>query len=137
VEGDAPKDEWIYRAMYDDKGKPKLGSSASTLGIRPGVDIEVDANGMVHRPTFRPKQKNGLSCAPSVQEVPYFARPIRFGGGNNKTDVWRISKSDLGSALVAQQDGPHHVSVGPATTMPIGDYIRAIQGTASYWHKII
>ena len=35
-------DEWIYRAMTENEGRPRDGSTAVTLGIRPNYDIEVD-----------------------------------------------------------------------------------------------
>ncbi len=31
-----------YRGMIDQNGRPKIGRSARTLGIRPGVDVDVE-----------------------------------------------------------------------------------------------
>ncbi len=110
--------------------------------MRVKVDIIPDQQGMVHRPLFRPGDPNGLSCSPTIQEIPVFALPVEWGGTNTKTVVWRIELSDLGSALVAQDDTtPHskgrHISVGPAVTMTFDDYLRAAQATRASWKKVI
>lgn len=122
--------------MKDDQGRPKLGSTALDLGIRPGRDIEVDHNGMVHRPAYRPGEKNGLSCASAIDQLPFFARPVKFGGGNTKTEVWKIRRTDLGSEIEARKDGGFHISIGPTTTMPLADYVAAIEQTVSRWVKV-
>lgn len=31
-----------YRGMADQNGKPKIGRSARLLGIRPGIDIDIE-----------------------------------------------------------------------------------------------
>ncbi|MEA5560579.1 hypothetical protein [Planktothrix agardhii] len=31
-----------YRGIADQKGKPKIGRSARLLGIRPGIDIDIE-----------------------------------------------------------------------------------------------
>lgn len=122
--------------MIEDRGRPQLGATALTLGIRPGHDIEVDANATVHRPAFQPGGKNGLSCAPAIAMLPPFALPIRFGGRNKKTEVWKIRTSDLGSDLEAKRDGSRHVSIGPPRSMPLADYVTAIEQTAPHWVKV-
>lgn len=33
--------------MTDNNGVPQVGNTARTLGVRPGVDIPIDADGMV------------------------------------------------------------------------------------------
>jgi hypothetical protein len=136
VADETPVDEWIFRAMIEDKGRPRLGGTALTLGIRPGHDIELDANATVQRPTFQPGAKNGLSCAPSVAMLPPFALPVRFGGRNKKTEVWKIQTPSLGPELEAHRDGSRHISVGPSKTMPLADYVSAIEKTATHWVKV-
>jgi hypothetical protein len=69
-------DPGIFRAMVEDNGQPKLGSSATTLGVRKGKDIDVDTNDMVKRPTFRPGQRNGVSCSPTIKQLPAFVLPV-------------------------------------------------------------
>src|SRR5438552_2384394 len=115
--------EGIYRAMIEGAdGMPVLGLAAVKLGVRPGIDIIPDQKGMVYRPLFRPDDPNGLSCSPTIQDVPAFARPVEWGGSNPRTAVWRIELADLGTELVAQEDTPlqrkgRHISVGPSGPM--------------------
>src|SRR5262245_54306606 len=129
----------IYRAMVEKNGMPQLGSSASKLGIRRNKDIVPDQAGMVHRPAFRPREKNGLSCSRSIASLPLFALPVGWGGRNYKTVVWRIEEGDLSHLLVAGDDATpgvnEHLSIGPARTMPYVDYVAAIEATQPDWKK--
>jgi hypothetical protein len=132
----------IYRAMIEDKdGMPMLGLTALKLGVRTGVDIVPDQTGMVYRPAFRPGDPNGLSCSPTIQDLPVFLLPIEWGGSNRETVVWRIAISDIGTELAAQEDTPpgangRHISIGPSGPMLFADYLRAVQETRSRWVKV-
>jgi hypothetical protein len=134
--------EGIYRAMIEDQnGMPMLGLAAVKLGVRTGIDIVPDPKGMVYRPLFKAGDANGLSCAPSIKDLPAFALPVEWGGTNTKTVVWRIEEFDLGPTLMAQEDTApqskgRHISVGPSTTMSFDDYFRTIQGTRPRWKKV-
>src|SRR6266545_253125 len=140
MEGDPG--EGIYRAMIEDlDGMPMLGLTALKLGVRTGVDIVPDQAGMVQRPIFRPGDPNGLSCAPTIPDLPLFALPIAWGGPNPRTVVWRIELPDLGPPLVAQEDTTRqrkgrHISIGPSGPMTFDDYLRAVQATRSKWKKV-
>ena len=76
--------------MVEEDGMPKLGAAATMLGIRTGKDIVPDSNAKVHQPAFRPGEKNGLSCASTVEALPQFSLPVEWGGLNNRIAVWRI-----------------------------------------------
>lgn len=134
--------EGTYRAMVEgDDGMPVLGTNAETLGIRRNKDIIPDSSGMVHRPNFRPGKLNGLSCAPTIQDLPHFALPRSWGGTNKRTVIWRIAAADLGPDLIAAEDSKpgrpnRHLSIGPARTMPFDDYVRLIEATRSRWKKV-
>jgi hypothetical protein len=70
-------EEGIYRAMIEDTdGMPVLGLAAVKLSIRRGVDIIPNQQGRLHRPLFRPGEPNGLSCAPTIPDLPRFALPV-------------------------------------------------------------
>jgi hypothetical protein len=131
---------WVYRAMVEEGGQPRLGVSATTPGVRVGIDIVPDAGDTVHRPSFNPGEPNGVSAAPTIDSLPPFALPVEWGGLNTKTAVWRISLDDLGAALVAQEDGlpgwRRHTSIGPSASMPTADYEQAIQATRPKWEKV-
>jgi hypothetical protein len=139
---DGDPGEGIYRAMIEgDDGMPVLGLTAVKLGVWVGVDIVPDQTGVVYRPAFRPGDPNGLSCSPTIQDLPVFALPIEWGGTNGRTVVWRIEPSDLGVELIAQEDTParskgRHISVGPSASMPFDDYLRLVQATRSKWRKV-
>jgi hypothetical protein len=128
--------------MTEENGMPKLGQSATTLGIRTGKDIVPDNMGMVHRPNFDPGMANGLSCAPSIGDLPRFVLPVSWGGLNKHTVVWKIAVADLASELIAQQDSAKnarrkHVSLGPSSTMSMADFEAAIEATRSKWKKVV
>jgi hypothetical protein len=135
--------EGIYRAMIEGAdGMPVLGTSAETLGIRKDKDIIPDPSGMVHRPSFTPGDANGLSCAPTIQDLPRFALPRNWGGRNKRTVIWRIEATDLGPDLLAVEDGDpgrstRHISKGPARSILFDDYVRLIEATRSKWQKVI
>src|SRR5438046_2848977 len=97
-------EEGIYRAMEEENGLPRLGMTALRLGVRRGIDIIPNNAGLVYKPLFRPGQPNGLSCSPTIRDLPQFALPVEWGGTNFKSVVWRIAESDLGSQLLAQED---------------------------------
>src|SRR5437899_2942044 len=134
--------EGIYRAMLeDDDGLPVLGTSAEKLGVRRNKDIIADSTGAVQRPSFQPRGANGLSCAPTVQDLPHFALPRSWGGGNSRTVIWRIDPKDLPADLIAAEDSDparprRHVSIGPARSMAYDDYVSLIEGTRSKWEKV-
>jgi hypothetical protein len=139
MEGDQA--EGIYRAMIEANGKPKLRASAEALGIRRDKDIVPDSSGLVHRPNFQPGEPNGLSCAPTIQDLPRFVRPFSWGGRNKRTVVWRITEADLGPGLFVQEDSDpsraeRHVSIGPAQTMVFDDYVKLIEATRAKWTKV-
>lgn len=136
----APLAEGIYRAMVEDEGMPKLGAAATLLGIRIGKDIVPDSTGAVDRPAFRAGEKNGLSCAATIDSLPLFALPVEWGGSNRRTAVWKIEDTDLPSDLIAGDDSMpdcnRHVSIGPSTAMDYNEFVRAIEATRPFWKKV-
>jgi hypothetical protein len=133
-------DEGIFRAMFEENGMPKLGTTATTLGIRKGVDIIPDQKDMVDLPKFQPGKPNGLSCSPIVQALPRFVLPVDWGGLNKKTVVWRIEPDELGFELLAKEDtmvSKHrHLSIGPAGLMTFDEFVKAIEATRAKWRKV-
>ena len=128
--------EFLYRAMAEEGGLPKLGSSATTLGVRKGKDIDVDDAGDCLRPDFFRGERNGVSCTPSVVDLPEFAMPQDWGGANPRTRIWRIRRVELGPKLIAELDKPGHVSIGPCLKMSFLEFVQAIQRTAPFWELV-
>src|SRR5258708_3705156 len=134
--------EAIYRAMREENGMPMIGGSAEKLGVGRNQDIIPDQHGMVHRPKFVPGQRNGLSSAPAIQDLPVFILPRDWGGTNPRTVVWQIELADLGTELVAQEDSKpgrttRHVSIGPARTMLFDEYAKQIDATRTKWKRVV
>lgn len=121
-------DRYIHRGMKEDKGKPAAGDSARTLGVRPDIDIPVDANGMVYPNT------GGMSAAPSVEALPTHRKPPEFGG-TGKDPVWKIDINDLGPDLTYVPDSPQHGTVQPTRPMTLDDYQKALANTNANWEK--
>jgi hypothetical protein len=128
--------EFLYRAMADDQGRPKLGSSATTLGVRKGKDIDIDDTGEVSLPDFSRGARNGMSCAPTVADLPDFSLPEAWGGANRRSRIWRIPPAKLGPELVAGVDKPGHVSIGPAYRISFAEFVAAIERTAEFWELV-
>ena len=122
-------EEFVFRGMIEDGGKPKVGNTARTLGARPNVDIPIDKNGMVYPET------GGISVAPSPEDLPAHRRPSAFDG-TGKEPVWKMSTSDLGSDLAYVQDKPNHGTIQPSKPMPFDDYQKALEGTQRNWENV-
>ena len=119
----------IFRGMKDDGGYPKIESSARGLGVREGIDITVDANGMVE------PGKNGMSMSPSPQDLPSHRRPPEFGG-TGKDPVWQIDTSDLGDDLKYVPDKPGHGTIQPSKKMTLERYKQALGSLRRKFRKV-
>ncbi len=128
----------IYRAMLPDGAYPKLGPSASTLGVRVPVDIGPDQNGDVHPGT------HGMSVAPSLRDLPVHRVPKRLkhlregAAGSDSAKVWRHGEGAFAVApvaphLVLQPDRADHGTVAPDAVMPLAQYEAAITETRPGW----
>lgn len=119
----------VYRSMrVGSDGHPEPGRSARTLGIRPGIDVEVDDEGNVH------PGREGLSVAPrDPLNLPPWRRPPRFGG-DGKDPVWALTELPAGLAYVATS-GSHGV-LSPAVTMTLEVYEELLASTAPSWHLV-
>ncbi len=106
----------VFRAMRESSdGKPEIGPTARTLGVRPAIDIPVQHD-KVHPDT------GGLSVAPDLPEnLPVHRRPPEFGG-TGKDSVWSLDLDALGQKLRFRQDQPTHGQIEPTVTMSFEDY---------------
>jgi hypothetical protein len=103
----------LYRGMRGAAdGTPELGSSAKTLGARPGIDIPVDEGGMVRPGT------GGMSVNDSPTGMPEYRRPPSFGGSGKDLNMYCISSCDLGPGLRYVPDAGGHGFLEPAWEMP-------------------
>ncbi|MEZ5096458.1 MAG: hypothetical protein R2731_10255 [Nocardioides sp.] len=112
-------------------GTPELGSSAKTLGARPGIDIPVDEGGMVRPGT------GGMSVNDSPTGMPEYRRPPSFGGSGKDLNMYCISSCDLGPGLRYVPDAGGHGFLEPAWEMPFEEYQGYLHGTAGSWSEVL
>lgn len=142
-----------YRGMAEDNGRPKVGRSARLLGIRPGIDIDIeqiprgylDEQGYLKAEAERTalgefvtvviKNSKGMSVSLSIDSLPAFRKPSKFGG-IGKDPLWQIDDSKITGELEAVQDSLTHVSILPKVTMLLEKYEAALANTQNDWEKI-
>ncbi len=142
-----------YRGMAEQNGKPKIGRSARLLGVRPGLDINVeqipvgylDDQGYLLAESEREEQgelvtvairdTKGMSVSLSIEGLPVFRKPAKFGG-NGKDTLWQIDDSIITGDLQAIQDSPTHVSILPRRSMSLERYELALANTQNYWERV-
>ena len=127
----------VFRVMrMEPDGLPTV--SPTSLGVRPGVDIDLDARQHVR------VNGNGMSVAPNwrdinVNRVPKRLRVIVPGaGGSNNTFCFRIgdgpfARGAFASGLTLEPDSPKHGNVAPETAVPLTSYEAAIAATRPAW----
>ncbi|MBE9005208.1 hypothetical protein IQ259_09165 [Fortiea sp. LEGE XX443] len=142
-----------YRGMAEKDGKPKIGRSARLLGVRLGIDIDVeqvprdwlDEQGYL---LAEPQRNNsgyivavairndkGMSVSLSIESLPAFRRPAIFGG-TGLDPLWQIESSKITGELQAVQDSATHVSILPITTMLLEKYETALANTKNDWERV-
>ncbi len=142
-----------YRGMADENGKPKIGRSARLLGIRPGIDIDIeemdigflDDQGYLLAElerefrgeivTVAVRNTKGMSVSVSIESLPAFRRPAKFGG-IGKDPIWQIDDKNIRGDLQAVQDSPTHVSILPRVTMSLERYETALANTQNDWERV-
>lgn len=142
-----------YRGMADQNGKPKIGRSARLLGIRPGVDIDIEQmptgylndRGYLLAESERDfrgeliavavRNTKGMSVALAIESLPAFRRPAKFNG-TGKDPLWQIDDKHIIGDLQALQDSPTHVSILPRVTMSLERYETALANTQNDWERV-
>ena len=119
--------------MREADGLPVTGPTARTLGARPGVDVPVGPDGMVHPGT------GGVSVSPdSPLNLPPHRRPPEFGG-TGRDPVWRLDERDLPDGLSYRPDPVRpsgHGFVEPSRSMPLTEYQRLLESTRPSWTRV-
>ncbi|MCC3420845.1 MAG: hypothetical protein JGK24_09320 [Microcoleus sp. PH2017_29_MFU_D_A] len=142
-----------YRGMAEQNGKPKIGRSARLLGVRPGIDIDIEQmpTGYLNEQgylladserVFRGelvavvvRNTKGMSVSISIESLPAFRRPAKFGG-TGKDSLWQIDDINIMGDLQAVQDSPTHVSILPRVTMSLERYEAALAKTQNDWERV-
>jgi hypothetical protein len=139
--------------MAEANGKPRVGRSARLLGVRLGIDIDVeeipkdwlDDNGYLRPETERKstgqlvivaiRDTKGMSTSLSIESLPAFRRPTAYGG-MARDPLWQIESSKISGDLEAVQDSATHVSIMPRATMLLEKYETALVNTQNDWEKV-
>jgi hypothetical protein len=121
----------IFRTMLQrDNGVPLCGSDDCMLGVRPGVDVQPNGDGLVH------PGRGGMSATPNNPiALPPHLRPESLGGFS-RLPVFFVSVETLPQSLsyVPSQKRPErHGEVEPANTTPLESFQRALCATANLW----
>lgn len=142
-----------YRGMAEQNGKPKIGRNARLLGVRPGIDIDIEQmpTGYLNEQgylladserVFRGelvavavRNTKGMSVSISIESLPAFRRPGKFGG-TGKDSLWQIDDRNIMGDLQAIQDSPTHVSILPRVTMSLERYEAALANTQNDWERV-
>jgi hypothetical protein len=130
----------VYRVMKRGDGKPALGASATTLGVRPSTDITPDASGYVH------PNSGGMSVSPSLRALPVFLLPRRLqalvpgAAGSNSHSVWRMGEGPFVAGAIAERlqlrpdpQNSSHGFVEPGGGMSLTEYQLALHATQDDW----
>ena len=142
-----------YRGMAEQNGKPKIGRNARLLGVRPGIDIDIEQmpTGYLNEQgylladserVFRGelvavaiRNTKGMSVSISIESLPAFRRPAKFGG-TGKDPLWQIDDRNIMGDLQTVQDSPTHVSILPRVTMSLERYEAALANTQNDWERV-
>jgi hypothetical protein len=135
----------LYRAMYAEGNKPKVGAAATALGVRVPPDKHADLpagnDGMVEPGT------GGMSVSPAWRLLPVhrILRRLRTkfprAAGSNQLFCWRFGESGFAAALISDQlmfrpdpEKPdRHGLVEPAQQMKVEEYQAALAATRDQW----
>jgi hypothetical protein len=123
----------------DEDGLPHVEQSANGLGVRPGVDIDVDPQDNVL------VNGKGMSVSPNWRDMPLFRIPERLRhlkpgarGSNNTFCFCRGSgpfqRGAFAEGLMLEPDSTTHGTIAPDRVMPLGDYESALGATRPDWH---
>jgi len=126
----------VFRVMRRDAdGLPTVAPSASALGVRPGTDIDVDAqnNAVVNN--------KGMSVSPAWRMISIFRIPKRLdsrGQGKNNTFCFRrgagaFQQSAFAAGLELFPDSPTHGVVRPTQLIALAQYEADLAATRADW----
>ena len=114
-------------------GFPLVAPASSALGVRPGIDIDIDAKGNAI------SNDKGMSVYSSWRDISPRRIPKRLGGqGPNSTCVFVFGSGTFQQAIIADSleflpDTPTHGVVRPVNTVPLVQYETALAATRDDW----
>jgi hypothetical protein len=129
----------VYRAMKKDPdGGPTVDQTASGLGVRPGIDINIDAAGNVML------DGSGMSVAPEWRSLELHRIPNRLGsivpgarGSNNPycftAGCSAFQRDSFAPGLELIPDNSTHATISPVAAVPLAQYEADLAATRPAW----
>lgn len=117
----------------DEDERPRVGETGRYLGVRPSVDILVDADGLVEPET------GGMSAVPSPMTNLAPHRLPREHGGTGGDPVFELDTDNLPDELRHRPDPSNpgeHVFIEPSRRMAFEEYERAVHATRVLWRIV-
>lgn len=142
----------VYRTMFEDGGKPRIGKAWCKLGVRPPgrlrrdgtpavADVDVDANGDVvlnkkGMSVFR--SLADLSALPSRLVPIHLSAKVRGAAGASRTRIWTMGEGDfltgpLTDNLDLHENGGMHGTACPSNAMQIATLQKELADTQDSW----
>jgi hypothetical protein len=133
----------------DEDGKPKVGSTARTLGVRPRIDGLGPGDIPVLEGSVAPGT-GGMSVAPELHHLPLWRIPRRYtlpgtgrvGTGKNEDSCWLMGDGLFRNAPISDRlnlvvDSLTHGAVEPSSSMLLERYETAPAKTRDSWSEEI
>lgn len=132
----------VYRAMFPDGARPKVGPTKRTLGVQAGAgpndDVSPDVNGNVYPGT------GGMSVAPAWRDLPPHRIPRRLRSrcpkalGNDGYVCWRMGSGPFIDGHVHEHlqlrvDSAVHGLVEPEMMLSLERFQAALAATREKW----
>jgi hypothetical protein len=122
----------------DEDGRPRVEQSASGLGVRPGVDIDVDLQDNVL------VNGKGMSVSPNWRDIPLFRIPERLRrlkpgarGSNNifcvRCGTGLFERGSFAEGLTLEPDSATHGTIAPDRIMPLDHDRSVLEATRPDW----
>jgi hypothetical protein len=124
----------VFRVMKrDHDGQPIVAAASNALGVRPGIDIDVDQQNNAI------SNDKGMSVSPSWKDISLRRIPRRLGGqGSNGTAVFAFGSGPFQQAVVAHglellPDCPAHGVIRPTHLVPLFQFEADLSATRAEW----
>jgi hypothetical protein len=124
----------VFRVMKRDQdGLPIVGPASNALGVRPGIDIDLDQQG-----NAIPNDK-GMSVSPAWRDISPRRIPKRLGGqGSNSAAAFTLGSGPFQQAVIADglellPDCATHGVIRPTQLVPLAQYEADLAGTRPNW----
>jgi len=135
-------DRVMYRSMKkDESGRPELGRSSRTLGVRVSAVGAIPEAGQAKFDVYPDADSyvapgRGMSVAMDhPANLPKHRKPQSLGG-ESRDPLFGIHLGAIRNTLHVNIDRPPHALIEPATRCALAVYERALAATRSSWEEV-